>query len=110
MAPNQQLIVTITMRNTGNTTWTLADGYELSVITDSCSMFPGATIPLAPTDAIPPFTNFEFLVTITAPGAPAGCNLQFQMQQNAVLFGGIGNRSVNVQMPPNAGRDWSLYE
>ncbi len=110
MAPNQQLIVTITMRNTGNTTWTQADGYELFEIADACSMLPGSAITLVPSDAILPSTNFDFLATITAPASPMVCNVQFQMRQNGVPFGVIGNRNVTAQNPPNAGRDWTQYE
>ncbi len=110
MKTGTQLIVTFTFRNTGNTTWTLADGYALQALVDDCAMLPSSEISLIPTDSVSPFTNFEFLSTLNAPYSPGSCNLQLQMTQNGVPFGAVLNRTVIIEEPVNATKDWTVFE
>lgn len=110
MTPGQFLNVVVTMRNTGNTTWTAADGFSLQVLADDCAMLPGSSIQLFPADSVPPFSNFDFLTTLTAPPTPGTCSVQFRMAQNAAPFGGIVVKSVIIASPPNVVKDWKLYE
>ncbi|MBI1785785.1 hypothetical protein HYR69_11630, partial [Candidatus Sumerlaeota bacterium] len=110
MLTGQLLNVTLTMRNNGNTTWTVTDGYDLHVLSDPCGVLPGASIAFGPADAVPPFTNWDFLTTVVAPGTPGSCTIQVRMRQNGIDFGATLSRTINVVTPVNAAIDWDAYE
>lgn len=110
MVPGQVLNVVVTMRNTGNTTWTSAGGYALAVAQDDCGMLSSAQIDLSPADLILPATNFDFLITLTAPATPGTCHLQFRMAQTGLQFGPTVSKNVTIAVPANAVSDWTDYE
>ena len=110
MSPGESLVVEITVRNNGNTTWSQAGGYYLNVAFDPCGMFPSSQIQLGPTDSVPPSTNYGFLVQITAPLPEGFCSLNLRMSQSGTDFGAPLNLNVQIQTPANIIRDWIQYE
>lgn len=88
---------TVTVRNSGTTTWTSAGGYQLGYVGD-------AAAPLLPTGAQPrvdlpqtvaPGATVTFSVALKAPAIPASYDARFQMVRTA-FFGAIGSSRVNV--------------
>jgi len=111
MAPNQTTGYSFTIRNTGNTAWFVGSNHALAVIGSPC-MIP-ATTRVAPQPDIPimPGQNFVALLWMTAPATTGPCNIDVQMIEELVeFFGQTLNTSINIQVPPNASRDWSAYE
>ena len=109
MAPNQALLIAITLRNRGNTIWT-SPNYALAAVNDPCNLFGAALIPVGAGDAVAPFTNYDFLWQVTAPPTEGPCALTFQMTESGVNFGPTLQHTINVVTPPNAARNWAAYE
>jgi hypothetical protein len=106
--PTQMLIgktatVTVTMKNTGTTTWTRADKYKLGTQNpqDNTTWTGGTRIYLSPTDNIEPNATKSFTFEITAPITPGTYNFQWRMVEEAVEWFGeySDNRTINVIDP-----------
>jgi hypothetical protein len=117
MEPDQGLWVGVTTRNTGNTQWNPAL-HQLAVLQDTCNLLGASVIPL---DAlVNPSKSNVFYLYLTAPAAPATCDLQLRMEEisagpiraaaGAGLFGDLFNVAIQIAEPPNAVRDWTVYE
>ncbi len=87
MVTGQTYNVSVTLRNTGDTTWTTAAGYALAAINPvDNTVWGGNRAPL--TAAVPPGAEAVFNFVATAPAVPATYNFQWQMvQAGAGLFG-----------------------
>ncbi|MBI3735816.1 hypothetical protein HY256_04805 [Candidatus Sumerlaeota bacterium] len=116
MPPGQSLNAAITLRNSGNTTWTAETCYAFQILDDPCGLFSAGgattgTLGLAPGESVPPKTNRDFLCYITAPTTPTLCTARLQMYHAGVgSFGPEIDIAVNVAAPVNAIKDWQLYE
>jgi hypothetical protein len=92
--------VTVTMRNTGSTTWTRADGYKLGTQNPQDNkLWTGSTrVWLSAADQIEPGAEKTFSFTITAPATPGIYDFQWQMVQEGVKWFGqlTENRSITV--------------
>lgn len=80
MRPGSTQQVSVTMRNTGTTTWTTVDGYQLGAQTPAGNNTWGSPWIDLP-DAVPPGQDVTFTFTITAPPLPGG-TFQWQMVRN----------------------------
>jgi hypothetical protein len=87
--------VSVTMRNTGTTTWTAAAGYRLGSQNPQDNATWGfGRVDLAPGDAIAPGGQKVFTFTITAPTTPGSYPFQWRMLREGV--GWFGTASTNV--------------
>lgn len=100
MDPNLPYNVSVTMRNTGTTTWTPAGGYFL--VGDNPAHNVLWSVPQVPLDAnesIPPGASKTFDFTVYSPGFPNVYNFQWRMSQMTDNYGEMfGARSANVQV------------
>lgn len=91
--------VRVTLRNTGMTTWTAADGYGLSSVDPTDNTTWGVNrVALNWTDSIAPGQDKTFIFTITAPDTvSAGVSCDWQMiHQGIGRFGAISSQTVGV--------------
>ncbi len=102
--------VQLRMTNTGSATWTQAGGYVLGVVSDPCGLLASSTYPLGPADNIATGQFFDFSFNIQAPATPQSCTIQLQMAQVVSLFGEIYNETIQIVVPTNAVRDWTVFE
>ncbi len=85
MTAGTGVLVSITMKNSGNSTWRSSDGYSLGSATGSTW---GITqVNLASTDAIAPGSTKTFSFKVTVPGSPGNDAFQWRMQRSATPFG-----------------------
>jgi len=85
MAPGSTHTVSITMRNTGSTTWTEANQYRLSSRGPRDNMIWGLNrVALAPGDAVDPGENHTFTFDVTAPTTVGSYNFSWSMVQDGV--------------------------
>jgi hypothetical protein len=79
MVAGQEYAVYVTMKNTGTTVWTKADGYRLGSQNPHDNVNWGANrIYLSDSDSIAPDDEKQFAFTITAPAAAGTYNFQWQ--------------------------------
>jgi hypothetical protein len=89
---------TVTMKNTGTTTWTAAAGYRLAALIAGNPW--GDGVSLSNTESISPGSQKAFSVNVTAPLAAGAYGFQWQMIQNGVAFFGPATPTVNVTVTP----------
>ncbi len=102
------------LRNDGNTTWTLEEGFALKVVSDPCGLITTDTLAMASGAAAAPGENYVFSAVLHAPNSPTTCTLTLQMSQGpCAAFGDQINEVIPI-LPltptPNRARDWALYE
>jgi hypothetical protein len=94
LAPAGNATVRLTMKNTGNTTWTKAKGYRLGSQNPAGNTTWGMMyIDLTDTDSVLPGAEKTFLFEITGPETDQLYNFQWQMMQ--VESGYFGENSPN---------------
>ena len=76
MVAGQQYEVSITMENTGTTTWTKAAWYRLGAIHTPSGLWNSGRVYLADEDSIAPDQQKTFTFTVTAPSTPGNYNLR----------------------------------
>jgi hypothetical protein len=101
MSTTQTQLVSITMKNTGTTTWTNAAGYKLGTQNpQDNTLWTGATrVLLSPSDAVAPNASKTFVFTITAPSTAGPRDFQWQMVRDPNLgwFGAL-TQDISVQV------------
>lgn len=98
MTAGQNYSVSVTMRNTGDTTWT-SDVYRLRSYNPQDNTVWGFNRVYLPTGTtVPPGYDYTFYFTVTAPSAAGSYNFQWRMVQEGIAeFGSITpNVLVNV--------------
>lgn len=109
----QGLLVGFTMLNNGAPSWSPTQGYSLAVVSDPSGLFPnGNRLTFTdPFQVVPPGSFFDFVGLVQA---PATAGLKFatlqMVEENVENFGDTIQLVINVVAPPNAARDWTLYE
>jgi hypothetical protein len=100
MDPNQPYPVTITMRNTGVTTWTRAGGYYLVGQNPAHNvLWSVPQVPLGENESIAPGQTKTFTFDVYSPGFPNIYNFRWQMDQMTPNFGELfGEMTQNVQI------------
>ncbi len=109
MKPGEALLCTFQFRNTGNTTWIPLGNYNALVITNACG-FSFAPSILTPLDTAFPNASTQFMAQVTAPLTPGACSFQLQMDESGTPFGATMTVNVEVAIPPNETRDWTIFE
>ena len=81
MVPGQPYTITVTMQNTGTTTWTAAGNYKLASIQPGSNGSPsGIMVP----NPVAPSQTVVFSMNMTAPAAAGIYNFQYRMLQDGV--------------------------
>ena len=96
MTAGDTATVGVTMRNTGTSTWTDADGYGLVSRTTPSGLWGLTAVPLPASASVAPDAKHTFIFTITAPTDPGDHTFQWQMDHNGTGFGGIVNVTITV--------------
>jgi hypothetical protein len=89
MAAGNKYEVSITMQNTGKTTWTEKDGYALGFV-DSLLNIENNNLKFTKvnlTDEVPPGKEITFSFPVKAPPAPGTYEYQWKMERGNVYFG-----------------------
>lgn len=112
LVPGQSLTVDITMRNTGNITWTPETNHLLGVEFSSGSQIVTATrFQLNDGASIAPNQTARIHIYLNPSGSPGSGTVRFRMLQEGVeWFGQSLQLTISIQFPPNALSDWSVYE
>ena len=98
MTAGQSYDVTVTVRNTGTSTWTQANGYKLGAVGDSDPFCAFTRVDLAPSDSIAMNQEKTFSFTMTAPSTPGTYTTDWRMLREGVeWFGGTLTKQVQVQ-------------
>jgi hypothetical protein len=96
MIPGHTYSVSVTMKNTGTTTWTKAEGYKLGAVGDS-DPFAGGRHDLSDSDAIAPGQSRTFSFTMTAPVLESTYTTDWRMVHEGVRwFGDTLTKQVQV--------------
>ena len=95
MNAGQQVNVSVTMRNTGTTTWSAGNLYRLGAINSYDNFTWGFNrVAFAASDAVGPGQQKTFSFAVTAPSTPGTYNFQWRMVQEGVTW--FGTESPNV--------------
>lgn len=100
MTVGQVRSVSVTLTNTGTTTWTQAGGYKLGTQNpQDNTLWTGFTrVYLDAGDSIAPGQQKTFTFNITAPATPGTYNFQWQMVQEGVAWFGAFSTNVAIQV------------
>ena len=93
MTPGQTYPVSVTVQNTGNTTWTVANQYRLGSQNSQDNTRWGIARVDLPND-VPPGGTATFNFTVTAPADYGTYNFQWQMVQELVEW--FGQKTPNI--------------
>ncbi len=98
MVATQSQMVSVTMRNTGTTTWSYGQSYRLGTQNPQDNMIwtTDSRVNLDGADFIPPNGTKTFTFPITAPSVAGTYNFQFEMVREYVHW--FGSPTVNVQI------------
>ncbi len=98
VAPGAEALLTVTLKNTGYTTWTGAEGYALAANAVSLGLPTPAPAALAPTESVPPGSSKTFTMKVKAPTKLGLYYLNTKMSKAGVKFGtATSYTSVKVQ-------------
>jgi hypothetical protein len=100
MTAAQTISVSVTMRNTGTTTWTTSGAYRLGSQNPQDNSTWGLSRVNLP-GSVAPATDITFTFNVTAPSTPGTYNFQWRMVQDGVGFFGLA--STNVAVTVNGG-------
>jgi hypothetical protein len=105
MSAGQTYSVSVTMRNSGTSTWTAAGGYRLGSQNPQDNRTWGLhRTHLASADAIVPGQSKTFAFSVTAPATAGTYNFQWRMVREYVMWFGAysSNVGVNVTAPTSS--------
>jgi parallel beta-helix repeat protein len=106
MTVGEQRVVTVTMKNTGTTTWTRNLGYKLGSQNPQDNFTWGFhRVWLSSSEAIGPGQQKSFTFTITAPSTPGSYNFQWRMVHELVTWFGQFTPNQVIQVNPAAADD-----
>ena len=103
ISPGAKVSVSITLQNTGHTSWTKADGFQLGSQNEQDNINWGLNrVQLNDGELIAPGENKTFIFNITAPTSESVYNFQWRMLQEGVNWFGYltKNRLINVTKNP----------
>lgn len=99
MVAGQSYSVSVTMKNTGNTTWTTAANYKLGSQNPGDNYIWRSTNRVALSSSVAPGQQHTFTFTVTAPTTAGSYNFQWKMVREYVAW--IGTPSTNVLVTVN---------
>jgi hypothetical protein len=94
MVAGQTYSVSVTMKNTGNTTWTSAANYKLGSQNPQDNITWGGRIYLAAGESVAPNATKTFTFNVKAPTNVSSVNFQWKMVEELVQW--FGDTSTNV--------------
>ncbi len=101
MIAGQSYTVSVTMRNSGATTWTAGQSYGLGAQNPHDNFTWGMNrVALGSVDAIGPGQQKTFTWTVTAPALAGTRNFQWRMVQDGVAWFGQSSPSAQVSVSP----------
>lgn len=96
--------LSVTMRNTGTTTWSAADGYKLGAKGDEDPFTSETRVLLPPDLTVPPLATHTFQVAMTAPSTNGDYLSDWQMvRENVAWFGIPTQKLIHVSSTGCAG-------
>ncbi len=95
MTAGQQYVASVTMRNTGTTTWTAATSHRLGSQNPQDNQNWGLGRVLLPWD-VPPGGQVTFSFLVDAPATPGTYNFQWRMLREGVAWFGVATPNVAV--------------
>ncbi len=98
LVPGEIASVEITFENTGNTTWSSANGYKLAAV-DESDPFAACWQELEDSDTVAPGQQKSFAFEFTAPAEVGTYISDWQMWREGAGFGGTLNKTIRV-IPP----------
>jgi YD repeat-containing protein len=100
MTAGQSYPVSIVLQNTGTSTWSAADGYQLTSQNPAGNTIWGlSSMPLGA--SVAPGQQYTFAATVTAPSTAGTKNFQWQMTASGIAFGtATPNVAVTDTLPP----------
>ncbi len=103
---------TVTVRNTGTTTWRSASGYALGAVDDSDPLYTTDTrVRLAADVAVAPGETRDFTIPLTAPGAAGSYTTDWRMVREGVRwFGAATTQHVDVACTTTTVGDFRLAD
>jgi hypothetical protein len=102
MVAGQQYSVSVTMRNTGGTTWTPSGFYRLGAVNWYDNVTWGMNrVAMASGESIAPNQTKTFTWTVTAPSSAGTYNFQWRMVQDGVMW--FGPMSTNAAVTVTGG-------
>jgi hypothetical protein len=106
MTAGQTYAVSVTLQNTGTTTWTAAENYRLGSTNPSNNTTWGLNRALLGAgESVASGQQKTFGFTVTAPSAAGTYNFQWRMLQEGVVWFGGASANVAVTVNPAAARD-----
>lgn len=97
LACSQRTNVTVTVRNTGDTTWTAAGNYRLGAVDDQDPLFTGGNrVNLGAGDSVAPGQEHTFTIELAAPSAGTYPTDWRMVRDGVAWFGDVAARSVVV--------------
>lgn len=96
LAPGESRNVSVTMKNTGTTTWTSAAGYKLASQNSALNTTWSLSRVLLGTSSIGPGAQKAFTFAIRAPSTPGTYNFQWRMLHESTTLQWFGSSSTNV--------------
>lgn len=111
LACGEQQTVTLTMRNTGTSTWKGSEGVRLGAVDDSDPLAGVGRVDLDPGDAIAPGQTKVFTLTLNAPRQQASLTSDWRMlRENVRWFGAVAAQQVAVAACNEDGIDLSQVQ
>lgn len=110
MAAGQVATVTVTMKNSGTTTWTAANGYKLGDASGTPGQFGPTRAPLSA--SVAPNAQVTFSFSITAPATAGTYTFGWQMLREGVHWFGpyapfpFGGYTITVTALPSVSVAW----
>jgi hypothetical protein len=88
---------TLTVKNTGSSTWTRAGEYKLGAVGDKDAFDPDLRVYLKDGDSVAPGSTYDFSVPMRAPASGGVITTSWRMVHELVAwFGGTASHDVNV--------------
>ncbi|MCH9652008.1 MAG: M4 family metallopeptidase [Deltaproteobacteria bacterium] len=110
MTPNQTTTVSVTIKNTGTTTWTRAGNYRLGSQNPQDNLRWGiGRVDLPSNASIAPGQQWTFTFTIRAPAAPATYNFQWRMVKEGVAWFGAFSQNRQIAVTSGGGTNNAQY-
>lgn len=121
MQVGQTYAVTVSFRNTGDTTWSLGESYRLGSMNSTPFLWGTERVEMA--ESVAPSRTATFHFNVTAPSAPGAYAFQWRMLREGVSWFGDAGQSASVQvtsptstLPPSPASDndwvgtWTEYD
>jgi hypothetical protein len=100
---NQSTMITVTVRNMGDTTWTADNDYRLGAVDDADPFFRnGNRVYLGAADAIQPGQQHTFTIAIAAASAGTFTTDWRMVRDGVHWFGDVASRQVDVACTTNS--------